>query len=91
MEAEAANAAIGAVTTGTTGATTTTAATAGSGSSALSSFTSSLANAGTAAKAFALSHPLGMAAAGGVLLGLGTYYAFGKMFGKKKEPVMAAA
>lgn len=66
---------------------------AGSTGSALSSIGSSLANIGTVSKAFVLAHPMGMAAAGGVMLGLGTYYAFGKMFGKKKiaEPVMAAA
>lgn len=68
-------------------------AAAGSTGSTLSSIGSSLASIGTASKAFALAHPMGMAAAGGVLLGLGTYYALGKMFGKKKtaEPVMAAA
>lgn len=69
-------------------------ATAAAGSnSTLASIGNSLANAGTAAKAFALAHPMGMAVAGGALLGLGTYYAFGKMFGKKKatEPAMAAA
>ncbi len=70
------------------------AATAVAGSnSTLTTIGNSLANAGTAAKAFALAHPMGMAVAGGALLGLGTYYAFGKMFGKKKiaEPAMAAA
>ncbi|MBJ6609839.1 MAG: hypothetical protein JG718_05715 [Candidatus Thiothrix moscowensis] len=70
------------------------AATAAVGSNGtLASIGNSLANAGTAAKAFALAHPMGMAVAGGALLGLGTYYAFGKMFGKKKvaEPVMATA
>lgn len=66
------------------------AATAAAGSNSIGT---SLANVGTAAKAFALSHPMGMAVAGGALLGLGTYYAFGKMFGKKKvaEPAMAPA
>lgn len=69
-------------------------ATAAAGSnSTLASIGNSLANAGTAAKAFALAHPMGMAVAGGALLGLGTYYAFGKMFGKKNAaaPAMAAA
>ncbi|OQX03148.1 MAG: hypothetical protein BWK73_40480 [Thiothrix lacustris] len=70
------------------------AATAAAGSnSTLAAIGNSLTNMGTAAKVFALSHPMGMAVVGGALLGLGTYYAFGKMFGKKKvsEPVMAAA
>ena len=64
-------------------------ATAGSGT--LSSVGSSLANVGTATKAFVLVHPMGMAAAGGALLGMGAYYAIGKMF-KKKDivPVQAA-
>lgn len=45
-----------------------------------------------ATKAFVLAHPIGMAVAGGALLGLGTYYALGKMFGKKKAaPTLAAA
>jgi hypothetical protein len=69
-----------------------TAAAAGSNST-LATIGNSLTNIGTTAKVFALSHPMGMAVAGGALLGLGTYYAFGKMFGKKNvaEPVMAAA
>jgi hypothetical protein len=37
-----------------------------------------------ATKAFVLAHPIGMAVVGGALLGLGTYYALGKLFGKKK-------
>ncbi len=53
----------------------------------------SLAAVGSATKAFVLAHPIGMAVAGGALLGLGTYYVLGKMFGKKKvvAPAMAAA
>lgn len=43
-----------------------------------------LASVGTAAKAFALAHPMGMAVAGGALLGVASYYTLGKMF-KKKE------
>jgi hypothetical protein len=67
---------------------TTAAATTGN---TLSSIGSSLANIGTASKAFVLAHPMGMAAAGGVLLGLGTYYALGKMFGKKTTAAPAIA
>lgn len=67
-------------------------AAAGSSNGTLAALGNSLANAGTATKAFVLTHPMGMAAAGGVLLGLGTYYAFGKLFGKKSaEPAPAAA
>lgn len=44
---------------------------------------------GTAAKAFVLAHPLGMAAAGGVLLGMGTYHLLGKAFKKKEAPAEA--
>lgn len=64
-----------------------------SSNSTLATIGNSLANAGTATKVFILAHPMGMAVAGGALLGLGTYYAFGKMFGKKNaaEPVMATA
>lgn len=54
-------------------------------SGSLSSVGNSLANVGTASKAFVLAHPMGMAAAGGVLLGVGAYYAIGKMFGKKEK------
>lgn len=55
--------------------------------------TGSLAAVTGATKAFILAHPVGLAAAGGALLGLGTYYALGKLFGKKKvaQPVAAAA
>ena len=76
-----------------TAAPAATATAAPAAASAHSTLTASLANAGTTAKVFILSHPMGMAIAGGALLGLGTYYAFGKMFGKKNaaEPVMAVA
>jgi hypothetical protein len=86
---EAATATTAAPTAAPTAAATAAPAAAGSHST----LTASLANAGTTAKVFILSHPMGMAVAGGALLGLGTYYAFGKMFGKKNtvEPVMAAA
>lgn len=43
-----------------------------------------------ATKAFALAHPIGMAVAGGAVLGLGTYYVLGKIFGKKKIAPAAA-
>lgn len=43
-----------------------------------------------AAKAFAIAHPIGMAVAGGAVLGLGTYYVLGKIFGKKKIVPAAA-
>jgi len=42
-----------------------------------------------ATKAFVAAHPIGMAATGGALLGLGAYYILRKMFGKK--PAVAAA
>jgi hypothetical protein len=42
-----------------------------------------------AGKAFVLAHPIGMAATGGALLGLGTYYILRKTFSKK--PALAAA
>ncbi|SJM93228.1 hypothetical protein [Crenothrix polyspora] len=42
-----------------------------------------------ATKAFVLAHPIGMAAAGGALLGLGTYYILRKTFTKK--PALVAA
>jgi hypothetical protein len=51
----------------------------------------SLAGVTTAAKAFLLAHPLGVAVAGGALLGMGTYWAFGKVFGKKKSIAPAVA
>jgi len=50
----------------------------------LSSIGSSLANVGTVGKAFALAHPMGMAAAGGALLGFGIYHTTKKMFNKKE-------
>ncbi|MEZ5452433.1 MAG: hypothetical protein R3E93_06370 [Thiothrix sp.] len=64
-------------------------ATAAGGS--LASVGNSLANVGTAAKAFALAHPMGMAAAGGALLGMSAYYAIGKMFKKKDIALVQAA
>lgn len=51
----------------------------------------SLASVGTAAKAFALSHPMGMAVAGGALLGVASYYALGKVFKKKEAAAPAQA
>jgi hypothetical protein len=51
-----------------------------------------LAAVGTAAKAFVLAHPLGVAAAGGAVLGLGAYFGIRKLFGKKPAaPVLASA
>jgi hypothetical protein len=44
----------------------------------------SLVNVGSASKAFVFAHPTTMAVAGGVLLGVGAYYALGKVFRKKK-------
>lgn len=38
-----------------------------------------------ATKSFVAAHPIGMAVAGGALLGFGTYYVLRKMFGKKKD------
>lgn len=46
---------------------------------------------GGAAKAFAVAHPIGMAVAGGALLGLGAYYAAGKLLKKKPAPAQAEA
>ncbi len=62
-------------------------------SGTLSSVGNSLAGVGTAAKAFALAHPMGMATAGGALLGIGAYYMLGKVFRKKDTtiPVQEAA
>lgn len=62
----------------------------------LASVGQSLAGVGAAGKAFALAHPMGMAVAGGALLGAGAYYAVGRMFKKKnsapeQEAVAAAA
>jgi hypothetical protein len=51
----------------------------------------SLVAVGTATKAFVLAHPIGMAVAGGAVLGLGTYYVLRKMFGKNKAPQSAFA
>lgn len=53
----------------------------------LSSVGSSLAHVGTATKALVLTHPVGLAAAGGVILGVGVYYAAGKLL-KKKEAIV---
>jgi membrane protein DedA with SNARE-associated domain len=46
-----------------------------------------------AAKTFIVVHPIGVAVATGAVLGLGTYYLLGKLFGKKKsaQPVAAGA
>ncbi len=48
-----------------------------------------LASVGTAAKVFALAHPMGMVVAGGALLGVASYYTLSKMF-KKKDVAPAA-
>ncbi len=46
----------------------------------------------TATKAFVAAHPLSMAAAGGAILALGSYYALSRMFRKKAQaPVPVAA
>ncbi len=73
--------------------TSTTTLTTAASNGSLSALGQSLANVGTAAKALALAHPMGMAVAGGALLGMGTYYALGKVFSKKTvvEPVAVAA
>ena len=65
-------------------------ATAGS-SGSLASIGNSLSGLGTAAKAFVLVHHMGMAVAGGALLGIGAYYTIGKMFRKKDVVPMQAA
>ncbi|CAA6828316.1 MAG: Unknown protein [uncultured Thiotrichaceae bacterium] len=62
------------------------AAAAGSNGS-LASVGHSLASVGTASKAFALVHPMTMAVAGGVLLGMGAYHTLGKVFKKKDTTV----
>lgn len=62
------------------------AATAG-GNGSLASVGSSIANVGATTKAFALVHPIGLAIAGGALLGIGTYYALGKVLKKKEQPI----
>lgn len=59
-------------------------------SGTLAAIGSSLANVGTATKAFVLAHPMGMAAVGGALLGIGAYYALGKAFKKTEAPVQTA-
>lgn len=61
---------------------TTLASTSSNGS--LAAVGNSLANVGSVGKAFVLAHPTTMAVAGGVVLGLGTYYVLGKMFRKKE-------
>ncbi|KHD09190.1 hypothetical protein PN36_00350 [Candidatus Thiomargarita nelsonii] len=40
-------------------------------------------------KAFLMVHPVGVAVAGGALVGMGTYYLMNKFFKKKKEPAVA--
>jgi membrane protein DedA with SNARE-associated domain len=44
-----------------------------------------------AAKAFVALHPIGVAVTSGAVLGMGTYYLLGKIFGKKKSVQPAAA
>lgn len=51
----------------------------------------SLAAIGTATKAFVLAHPLSLAAAGGAILALGSYYALGRLFRKKGAASVQAA
>jgi hypothetical protein len=49
----------------------------------------SLAAVGTAAKAFLLTHPIGMSLAGGALLGAGAYWGIGKLLRKKAQAPLA--
>jgi hypothetical protein len=42
-----------------------------------------LASVGAATKAFVVTHPIGIAVAGGALLGITSYYMLGKVFKKK--------
>jgi pantothenate kinase len=53
----------------------------------------SLAAIGTAVKAFALVHPVGLSIAGGALLGAGTYWGISRLLRKKgsDQPAAAAA
>jgi hypothetical protein len=53
----------------------------------------SLAAVGTAAKAFALTHPVSLSIAGGVLLGVGAYWGIQRLLRKDpaKQPVGTAA
>lgn len=50
----------------------------------------SLAAVGSAVKAFAVAHPLTMATMGGVVLGMVTYYALGRLFRKKTSATHAS-
>ncbi len=65
--------------------------TAATSNGSLSSVGSSLANVGTATKAFVLAHPMGMAVAGGALLGVGVYLTANKIFRKKNAPAVEEA
>lgn len=51
----------------------------------------SLAAIGSATKAFVLAHPVGMAAMGGVIVGMGAYYYLSKRSQKKAESNAAEA
>ena len=57
----------------------------------LASLGHSLAGVGSATKAFTVLHPMGMAAAGGALLGIIAYRSLSKRFTKKKEPTGSEA
>lgn len=83
METELATTVAAATVAPATAAAATTAAPATTAAAATSS-NGSLAAVGTAAKAFILVHPLGVAAVGGAALALGTYFGIRKLFGKKK-------
>jgi hypothetical protein len=45
---------------------------------------STLAGVGTAIKGFAIAHPVGLSVAGGLLLGVGAYYAVARFLSKRK-------
>lgn len=51
----------------------------------------SLVSVGSALKAFVVAHPIGTATAGGVALGMLSYYMLGRMFGKKSLPAPVSA
>ena len=53
--------------------------------------TGSLAAVTGAAKTFIAVHPIGVAVASGAVLGLGTYWLLGKLFGKKPAAPTASA
>lgn len=70
------------------------ATTAASATGSLAAVGSSLANVGSTMTAFAMGHPVTMAAVGGTLFGMGIYYAIAKKLSNKKAvaaPAMAAA